>query len=143
MKQVNIYTASTIRGPRRRSGRTGYILEYIPEHGDKAQIGKIEPVEDMTEQQAALTVINHALIRITGDCQIRIFTECEAILTSYKSYLPGWIKNDWKNAKGQPVKNASEWQEMLNLLNGKPFDIEKGAHEYRKWLLAEIGRNDR
>lgn len=142
MKQVNIYTASTIRGPRRRSGRTGYILEYIPEHSDKATVGKIELVENMTEQQAALTVINHALRRITGDCQIRIFTECEAILTAFKSHLPGWIKNDWKNAKGQPVKNASEWQEMLNLLNGKPCEIMKGAHEYRKWLLTEIDREE-
>lgn len=142
MKQVNIYTASTIRGPRRRSGRIGYILEYIPEHGDKATVGKIESVEDMTEQQAALTVINHALKRITGDCQICIFTECEAILTSYKSYLPGWIKNDWKNAKGKPVKNASEWQEMTDLLNARPCELVKGAHEYRKWLLSEIERKN-
>ncbi len=140
MKQVNIYTASTIRGPRRRSGRTGYVLEYIPEHGDKATAGKVETVEDMTEQQAALTVINQALKRITGDCQIRIFTECEAILTSANAYLPGWIKKGWKNAKGGPVKNAAEWQEMLNLLDGKPYELIKGAHEYRKWLLAEIER---
>lgn len=142
MKQVNIYTASTIKGPRRRSGRIGYVLEYIPEHGDKATAGKIESVEDMTEQQAALTVINHALKRITGECEIHVFTECEGILTAFKAYLPKWQENGWKNAKGEPIKNASEWKEITDLLNARPCEVVQGAHEYRKWLLAEIERGN-
>lgn len=71
---VNLYICTTITGPGTKSGSYTYLLEYITQKGP-ATLTKQGTLEEVTENQAYLQVMNEALDRIRKPCEVTIWTE--------------------------------------------------------------------
>ena len=145
MKTVNIYTASTIRGPRRKNGYIAYVLEYKVEMLEEpVTLTATKKLENATENQAELTAIIEALGHMQMKCNLNIYTDNDQIPAALKNgWVTSWQQAGWKNAKGKPVANQAEWQKMTELLVGNEVEWHvREHHSYRKWLLAEIKREE-
>jgi ribonuclease HI len=48
--------------------------------------------------------------------KVTIFSDSAYCLNGLNSWCSGWVKNGWKTAKGDDVKNKELWKETYNLL---------------------------
>ena len=48
MRRVSIYTGTSLRGPKAKEGKIGYVLEYEAVNGKKATLTKIEAIKEST-----------------------------------------------------------------------------------------------
>lgn len=139
MQGVNIYIATTARGPaKRKKAYYIYILEC--RKGDKTvtREGRGQ-LKQCTENQIELTGLSKAFQRITQPCSVRVFTQCEHVLNSMNNHwVSQWEKNGWKKAGDKPVKNMELWQQLMNLMRQHNVTFTDEAHEYSMWLNLEL-----
>lgn len=51
-------------------------------------------------------------------CMVNVHTSSEYIVEPFRSgWIIGWEKNNWKNAKGNEVKNREQWQQLRKLMS--------------------------
>jgi ribonuclease HI len=55
---------------------------------------------------------------------VHVVTDSEYVTKGITQWLRGWIRNGWKTASKQPVKNKEQWQELHELLQARPHKIE-------------------
>ena len=143
MTRVNIYTYTTIKGPRKQAGAFAYILEMETDK-DPATLSKIQMLPKVTQNQAELTVLAAALQRIKKPCVLSIYTDCKHVAAAFeKNWIDSWKENGWINARGKPVGNREEWQKAAELL-GRYLMIwdgagkEKGGNSILESLLKKM-----
>lgn len=70
-----------------------------------------------TNNRMEIMGVLHALSLLSRPCTVRVYSDskyvCDAIS---KKWLSAWIKNGWKTAAKQPVKNRDLWEQLLPLL---------------------------
>lgn len=133
---VKIYLCSSIKGPRRRNGAVGYVLETETDYG-VATLSDLEKVKDMTENQSETYALMKALGRLTKKCDLIICTDSPYVIGSMNR-LEKWKADGWKKTNGEPISNLEEWKKIAEILNGITFwPILKDQHEYRYWLQNE------
>lgn len=143
MDRVNLYTYTTVKGPGKRSGAYTYILEYITGKGP-ATLTKTGMLEDVTENQTHLKILREALERIQKPCEIEIYTDSKYLQQGAKEWLPRWQRAGWVNAKGKPVANREEWEQVAELLGRHLVSFQVGVgHSYRGWLQTETEKRER
>lgn len=139
MQKVNIYIKTSVRGPAiRKCAMYMYVIKTVINGKEFIRNGK-KTLENVTENQATLEAIIHALMRFRQNCEITINTECEHVLNSCRNFWPQqWEKNDWKKANGKPVKNAELWQQYLNVSRGHIISWTDEQNEFSKWMEYEF-----
>ena len=144
MDEVNIYTYTTIQGPKKRAGIGMFILETITSKGEATFTKQVE-LEPMTEHQAELFVLCKAMEKLKRCCQINIHTQSQFVSSAVTNgWVETWHKNGWKNSKKQDVANAEEWQKMLNLLNNNVFSFKVcEKHKYLNWMKNELAKAEK
>lgn len=137
--KVNIYIESSVKGLKRQSGVVGFVLEAAGREGDTVtQFGR---VEDVTENQAQLLALKYALKRIQDKREITIWTDNTYLAAAFQqNWIAGWIERNWKNAKGKEVANRTEWESILQMLDGCVPEFRKEHHSYKNWLSGECER---
>lgn len=135
---VNIYTITSAKSPKRQSARIIYTLETQTSKGP-ADVTREERVE-ATANEAALLAIVRALEHITMPCELHIYTESRWVASGF-GWMAGWKEKDWKTKKGKDVAHKEAWQQLDALLTGKKFTVHcKEEHSFRKWMLVEVSR---
>lgn len=135
---MNIYIESEIKGPRRRDGRAGYVMEC--EGKTLTQFGT---VENANENEACIKALRNALGRLKINCDIVIWTDSLFIRNAYSlGWIEKWETNDWKNAKGEEVECKEEWLEISKKAKN-PEVIVGEEHVYKSWLQTELGRRSK
>ena len=46
-------------------------------------------------------------------CEVTVYSDSQYMLKAMSDWLPGWVRNGWKNSQKKPVANADQWKEML------------------------------
>lgn len=145
MKQVNIYTYSSIKSPKILNGTVGYVLEFTTEKGNATRSAYKHV--NMSKIQSELHVINMALNRINTKCELHLYIECEFVAAGFEQgWVDEWQKNGWQTKRNELVKNASEWQKMLNLLNARGHELVfhvKEHHSYSNWLKENVEKESK
>lgn len=138
MQEVNLYTATGARGPRKQTAGYVYILEVKTEKGPATLTGS--GMLTGTKNRLEVRVLNLALERVNKLVSIHFYTDSAYLSTAFLQGLPEkWEQQGWKNAKGAAAANREEWQKTLDLLCGKPLYIHKNEnHEYRNWIEREL-----
>ena len=114
-----------------------YILETATSKGD-ATIFKTEIVENVTAHKSVLLALISALKRIRQTSYLVIYTDSNYVASNVRDSLARWKKNGWKTARGEPVKNQEEWQEIARLLQPHSFEvIISSSHSYYQWMKTE------
>ena len=112
---IKIYTdGSCLENP----GNGGWAAIIIDDE-KKTQIKGSK--KNTTNNQMELLAPIEALKKIPKGSKVQIFTDSKYVKSGITEWIHNWIKNGWKTADKQPVKNKELWEE-LDLLNNE-FEI--------------------
>jgi len=103
---VIIYTDGACAG---NPGPGGYcaILRYGP-HEKVLQGGASLTTNNRMELRAAIA----ALQALTRPCTVEIHTDSEYLQKGITQWLARWLRNGWRTADKQPVKNQDLWRAL-------------------------------
>ena len=110
MEEVVIYTDGACSG-NPGPGGWGSILMY---KDNKKEIsgGK----KDTTNNVMELTAVIEALKLLKFKCKVSVYSDSAYVVNAFnQKWIYGWMKNGWKNASKEPVKNKELCQELYEL----------------------------
>ena len=110
MEEVIIYTDGACSG-NPGPGGWGSILMY---KDNKKEIsgGK----ENTTNNIMELTAVIEGLKLLKFPCKVKLYSDSAYVVNAFnQKWIYGWMKNGWKNASKEPVKNKELWQELYDL----------------------------
>lgn len=110
MEEVVIYTDGACSG-NPGPGGWGSILMY---KDNKKEIsgGK----KDTTNNVMELTAVIEGLKLLKFPCKVKLYSDSAYVVNAFnQKWIYGWLKNGWKNASKEPVKNKELWQELYGL----------------------------
>lgn len=139
--RVNIYITTSIRGPAKRNGGYGYVIEFIKKDGSLITRSGVGYEEKATENRLVLLALKSALKRLTKSCSVLVFTKCEYILSSYKNgWVLSWEKNNWINAKGAKLSDWELWRDIheLSTIHELSFENSDVKNPYEMWITDNI-----
>lgn len=139
MEEVIIYTDGACSG-NPGPGGWGSILMY----GDnKKEIsgGK----QDTTNNVMELTAVIEGLKLLKFPCKVKLYSDSAYVVNAFnQKWIYGWLKNGWKNASKEPVKNKELWQELYDLTKVHEVEFIKvkghADNEYNN-RCDELARN--
>lgn len=110
MKEVTVYTDGACSGNPGPGGWAAVLL-----YGEKKkEISGGERVT--TNQQMELQAAIEALRSLKEPCKVKIHSDSAYLINCFaQKWYVGWKKRGWKNAKGEPVANREQWEELLRL----------------------------
>ncbi len=133
MAKIEIFTDGACRG-NPGPGGWGALLRY--QGKEKSLMGA---EKDTTNNRMELTAAIKALEAIKKPSSIILTTDSNYVKDGISKWIHGWIKNGWKTASKQPVKNADLWQQLLALT--KAHELEwcwvKGHSGHRENEIAD------
>lgn len=119
---VNIYTDGSCRGNGKEKNQGGWAA-LIDINKEKYTVGG--HLDNTTNNRMELTAIIKGYLWAvhfihkelkTSDYIINIYTDSAYIHNCYKQkWYVSWEKNNWLNAKKQPVKNKDLWCDIIKL----------------------------
>ena len=139
--RVNIYITTSIRGPARKNGGYGYVIEFIKKDGSPITRSGVGYEEKATENRLTLRALKDALKRLTKSCSVLVFTKCEYVLSSYKNgWIHAWEKNEWSNARGIKLSNWELWRDIseLSTMHKLSFESADVKNPYEMWISENI-----
>lgn len=137
-KVISIWTdgSSHNNGEKKGLGGYGSVLIYgeLPDtkeelyghYGDDNKTLEIYGgCENTTNQQQEIKAVTEALKQVTNpSIPIYLFSDSAYVINCMnQKWYAGWITNNWKNSKKEPVKNREYWEELLAVLEDNFFDI--------------------
>jgi ribonuclease HI len=67
-----------------------------------------------TNNRMELTAAAAALESLKRSCQITLHTDSEYVRNGITRWTTGWVRRNWRNASGDPVKNMDLWRRLLD-----------------------------
>ena len=110
MEEVIIYTDGACSG-NPGPGGWGSILMY---KDNKKEIsgGSAETTNNIME----LTAVIEGLKLLRFPCKVKLYSDSAYVVNAFnQKWIYGWLKNGWKNASKDPVKNKELWQQLYDL----------------------------
>jgi len=87
-----------------------------------------------TNNQMELQALIEGLKNAPEKGKIRIVTDSEYLAKGVTQWMKGWIRNGWKTAAKQPVKNQAHWEKINDLLAGRNYTFE--------WVKGHSGHEE-
>ncbi|WP_424814178.1 ribonuclease HI [Roseococcus sp. YIM B11640] len=84
------------------------------------EISGAEPAT--TNNRMELTAACAALEALKRPCRVKLHTDSEYVRNGMERWVKGWVRNNWRNAQREPVKNYELWQRLLAA--AKPHEVE-------------------
>lgn len=139
MEKVIIYTDGACSG-NPGPGGWGAILMY---QQNKKEISGGE--KDTTNNIMELTAVIEALKALKYPCEVELYSDSAYVVNAFdKGWIYNWVKNNWKTAGKDLVKNQALWQELYRLtkIHTVQFHKVKGHsdNEYNN-RCDELARN--
>ena len=129
MREVQIYTDGACSG-NPGPGGWGAVLMY-GQHIKEMSGAEPNTTNNRMELQAAIS----ALSSLKEGCKVTLYSDSAYLVNCFKQgWYKGWLKNGWKNSKGQPVENQDLWKELLRLMDIHQVEYVKvKGHADNKW----------
>ncbi|WP_066797503.1 ribonuclease HI [Sphingomonas soli] len=87
-----------------------------------------------TNNRMELMAAIQGLKALKKPCRVTLSTDSRYVMDGLTKWIHGWMKNGWRTAARQPVKNADLWQELLAA--AKPHRVEW------VWVKGHAGHPD-
>ncbi|ELK39698.1 ribonuclease H [Brevibacillus agri BAB-2500] len=129
MREVEIYTDGACSG-NPGPGGWGAVLMY-GQH--IKEMSGAEP--HTTNNRMELLAPIKALSTLKEPCKVTLYSDSAYLVNCFKQgWYKGWLKNGWKNSKGQQVENQDLWKELLRLMDIHQVEYVKvKGHADNKW----------
>lgn len=136
--QVEIYTETSIRSPKKQTGQFGYILVYRPPGEEDATLSDFETEYEITPHEIELVALVRAMNRLNRPCEISLIQSNSYIYDMIHSgNLERWKNNGWKTAKDEDIKNKGLWQQVSELFERHTVTWAEDSG-YQQWLIREV-----
>lgn len=109
MEKLYIYTDGACSG---NPGPGGWGVIIRDGSGDIELSGS---EADTTNNKMELTAVIEGLSRTEKGCEATVITDSEYVKNGITSWIFNWMKNNWRTASKQPVKNKELWMALWNL----------------------------
>lgn len=125
---VHIYADGACSGNPGPGGWGAILLS--PALGMKKEMSGGE--KNTTNNRMELMAVISALSALKRPCKVTVTTDSRYIVDAFqKRWLKNWIRNGWKTASKQPVKNVDLWQQLMAAAE---------PHEVRwEWIRGHAG----
>lgn len=120
MDKVEIYTDGACSG-NPGPGGWGAILMYKDTKkeisgGNKATTNNIMEI----------TAVIQGLKLLKFPCDVKLYSDSAYVVNCFKQgWIYNWVKNGWKTASKEPVKNKELWKELFNLTHTHKVEFIK------------------
>ncbi|MBN2653270.1 MAG: ribonuclease HI [Spirochaetales bacterium] len=114
MKKLKIYTDGGCSGNPGKGAWAYVVLEndqVIKEAADGAEY----TTNNKMELSAVINALKDCEALYGVDFEAEIYTDSQYVKNGITSWIHNWLKNGWKTASKQPVKNADLWRELKSL----------------------------
>ncbi|NMP16738.1 MULTISPECIES: ribonuclease HI [unclassified Thalassotalea] len=124
-KVVQIYTDGSCLG---NPGPGGYgaVLIYNKHRKELSQGYKLT-----TNNRMEMLACIIALKALKEPCQVTLTTDSQYVRQGITSWIHNWVKNNWRTASKQPVKNVDLWKTLYE-------QTQKHKIEW-KWVKGHSG----
>ena len=127
-EMITVYTDGSCLGNGRSRAKAGIGVFF----GFDDSRNVSEPFRDNpTNQRAELAALIKALEIVGGTERVTIYTDSRYSIDCVLKFSRGWIRNGWKTAKGEPVKNQDLLRTLLDLMRPGVSLIHIRAHTGR------------
>ncbi len=114
LTRVDVYTDGAARGNPEGPGGYGTILRFVDSKGNiherEFSQGYIKTTNNRMELMAAII----GLEALTKPCDVTLYSDSKYLTDAFNAgWVDNWIKNNWKSASKQPVKNPELWKRLL------------------------------
>lgn len=121
--KVTIYTDGSARGNPDGPGGYGTVIQFIDSKGQlherEFSAGYRKTTNNRMELMAAIT----GLEALKKPCQVELYSDSQYLVKAFNDrWIYGWLKNNWKNSKKEPVKNIDLWKRLLEAM--KPHEVK-------------------
>lgn len=129
LKEVTVYTDGSC-DTQTGAGGWGYLLRY----------GEVEREAsgfeaDTTNNRMELTAAVRALEALKEPCRVVMVTDSQYLKRAFTDrWLDNWLRNDWRTAGKQAVKNQDLWRRLLEL--SRVHDLSW------RWTKGHAGERD-
>lgn len=63
-----------------------------------------------------ITAVIEGLKLLKHECEVEIYSDSAYVVNAFNNkWIYGWMKNNWKTASKEPVKNKELWEELYSL----------------------------
>jgi len=125
MKKVEIWTDGACSG-NPGPGGWGALLRFQDSEKELCG-GDVETTNNRMEMMGAI----QALDALKESCEVTLWTDSTYVKKGITEWITGWVKRNWKNSAGKPVKNKDLWQILLA--------SEKRHNVTWKWVKGHAG----
>ncbi|QJC53653.1 ribonuclease HI [Paenibacillus albicereus] len=129
MKEVTVYTDGACSG---NPGPGGWAAVLF--YGDKRkEISGAEP--HTTNNRMEIQAVIEALALLKVPCRVKVHSDSAYVVNCFQNnWIRGWLRNGWKNSKGQPVENKELWQRLWDLMGTHEVSYVKvKGHSDNEW----------
>jgi ribonuclease HI len=128
--EIEIYTDGGCSG---NPGPGGWAYVALVGDGRKSMSGF---EANTTNNKMELTAVIRAIGDIAGtdewkNADLHVYTDSQYVQKGITVWITGWIRNGWKTASKQPVKNQELWRELKAL-------VEKTRVRW-EWVRGHVG----
>ncbi len=110
MDEVIIYTDGACSG---NPGPGGWASVLMYKDNKKEISGGLK---NTTNNVMELTAVIEALKLLKFDCNVKVYSDSAYVVNAFnQKWIYNWIKNNWKTANKEPVKNEQLWKELYAL----------------------------
>jgi len=107
-------------------GGWGVLLAY-PKLDELIELGgtKLMTTNNEMELTAIVSALSYA---INSEAHIHIYSDSEYAIKGATKWMYSWVKNGWKTAAKEPVKNKGVWEIMYSLIEKRGKDTISWHH---------------
>lgn len=139
MEKVIIYTDGACSG-NPGPGGWGVVLMY-KENKKEISGGK----KDTTNNVMELTAVIEGLKLLKYPCEVDLYSDSAYVVNAFRQgWIYNWVKNSWKTAGKESVKNQELWKELYSLTKTHKVNFIKvkghSDNEYNN-RCDELARN--
>ncbi|WP_028544655.1 ribonuclease HI [Paenibacillus taiwanensis] len=120
MKKVTIYTDGACSG-NPGPGGWGAVLLYGEYRRDMSGAETYT-----TNNRMEIKAVIEALMALHEACRVQLYSDSAYVVNCFQQrWIYNWVKNGWRNSKGQEVENKDLWQQLWQLMQKHPVEYVK------------------
>jgi ribonuclease HI len=136
---IRVFTDGACSNNGKKGARASWAC-WFPEHSDISKADVVPAGQLQTNQRGELMAIANAVSIATdefeaSDVDLHIFTDSMYSKNCLTTWVPGWVRKDWKNSGGQPVAHRDLIESTISkLIKFKSYMIT--------YVPAHTGKDD-
>ena len=124
--KVTLFSDGSARGNPDGPGGYGTILQYVDSKGVLHEREYSAGYKKTTNNRMELMGVIAGLEALTKPCEVTVISDSKYVTDAFNSHwVDGWLKNNWKNSKKEPVKNMDLWFALLSKMDGHKVNFIK------------------